>query len=321
MKKILIAIFAIMLSLSVSAKSITLTEDNTAVLRSAFTASSVTTLKKDLLKLNANLKSGYPIYLVLFTPGGEIQKGFELFEFIKGLNRPVHTITIFAASMGFQTVQHLGTRYILNYGVLMSHLPRGGSRGEYGGTGMPSKRKNYDRLWERRQDMMDLQTVKRSGGKQTIESYRKDYIFDLWLNGPEAVKQGYADEVATVSCSTALSEKTKEQVFQFGFFKVYVNFSACPLITSPLSVRASLLTNKGYVDSEEFLEQNGKFGKRCKETGTKAEKDYYGNVTPATLPQLCAYDKKMTLKSLKKQLKEQEDFLNRDLRNHVQYSY
>ena len=147
MKKILVAIFAIMLSFSVNAKDITLTEDNTAVLRQAFTAQSVTELKGDLLKLNANLKSGYPIYLVLYTPGGEIQKGFELFEFIKGLNRPVHTITIFAASMGFQTVQHLGTRYILNYGILMSHFSRGGSRGQYGGTGMPSQRRSYDGLW------------------------------------------------------------------------------------------------------------------------------------------------------------------------------
>lgn len=321
MKGIITLVFALLFSMSVNAKDIKLTADNTAVLRSSFNSQSVTELKKDLLKLNAQLKSGYPIYLVLYTPGGSIQKGLELFEFVKGLNRPVHTITIFAASMGFQTVQHLGERYILKYGVLMSHKARGGFQGEFGGT--ESQIDSRYGLWLRRVKMMDELTVKRTNGKQTIESYISAYAPELWLNGPEAVKGGYADAVAVVSCDISLlgEANQKEVEFRSMFFKVKAIFSGCPIVTSPLSVRAELLTNKGFMSVDEFLANNGKFGKKCNEEATEASKDYYGNVVPAKPADLCAYDKGLTLDKIKKAVEEKEQFLNRDLRNHVEYSY
>jgi len=321
MKPFLAVFFAFFLSLSVNAKEIKLTSDNTVVLRQSFNSSSITELKKELLELNAKLKSGYPIYLVLYTPGGSIQKGLELFEFIKGLNRPVHTVTIFAASMGFQTVQSLGDRYILNYGVLMSHKARGGFSGEFGG-GMSQLDARYG-LWLRRVDMLDKVTVKRTNGKQTLKSYRASYDNELWLNGPEAVKKGYADEVVSVSCDTSLlsEEQQKEVTFNFFFFKIKAKFSGCPIVTSPLSVRAELLTNKGYMSLERFLAENGKFGKECRETGTKASKDFYGNVIPGKAAEICAYNKKLTMKEIEEKLEERNKFLNRNLRDHVEYSY
>lgn len=321
MKSITTLLFALLLSMSVNAKEIVLTADNTAVLRESFNSSSIMELKKDLLRLNAQLKSGYPIYLVLYTPGGSIQKGLELFEFVEGLNRPVHTITLFAASMGFQTVQHLGTRYILKYGVLMSHKARGGFQGEFGGT--ESQIDSRYGLWLRRVKMMDELTVKRTNGKQTIQSYIASYAPELWLNGPEAVKGGYADEVAVVSCDTSLTipgtEKTK--TLNLGFFSIKATFSGCPLLTSPLSVNAELLTNKGYMSVEEFLSKNGKFGEKCRETETQASRDYYGTPQPSQPAQTCAYDKKLKLEDINKALEEKVKFFNRDLRNHVEHSY
>jgi len=319
MKKFLIALFAIMLRFSVNAKDLKLTADNTVVLRQSFNSSSVTALKKDLLKLNANLKSGYPIYLVLYSPGGSIQKGLELFEFIKGLNRPVHTVTIFAASMGFQTVQSLGERYILKYGVLMSHKARGGFQGEFGGR-LSQLDSRYG-MWLKKIDMLDKVTVARTNGKQTLKSYRASYDNELWLNGPEAVEKGYADAIATVSCDVTLTSKEIKQIFDLGFFRLQVTFSGCPLITSPLAVRGELLTNKGYMGITDFLSKNGKFGKKCKETGTDSKKDYYGNIVPAVPAQLCAYDKELTLDKIDLGIQKKEKFLNRDLRNSVEYSY
>lgn len=327
MKRLLVTLFALLLSLTVSAKEVKLkakevklTADNTVVLRDSFNSSSITQLKKELLSLDANLKSGYPIYLVLYTPGGSIQKGLELFEFVKGLNRPVHTVTIFAASMGFQTVQSLGERYILNYGVLMSHKARGGFEGEFGG-GLSQLDSRYG-MWLKRIDMLDKVTVERSKGKQTLKTYRAAYDNELWLNGPEAVEKGYADAIASVSCDNNLTSKTVEQEFDLGFFQVTVKFSGCPIITSPLSISAKLLTNQGYKSLDEFLKMNGKFGKGCREEETDSNKDYYGSViSPPKRAELCAYDKELTIGKIQEALKEKDSHHNRDLRNHVQYSY
>jgi ATP-dependent Clp protease, protease subunit len=319
MKKFLVALFAIFLSFTISAAEVKLTADNTVVLRESFNPNSVTSLKQELLRLNANLKSGYPIYLVLYTPGGSIQKGLELFEFVKGLNRPVHTVTVFAASMGFQTVQSLGKRYILKYGVLMSHKARGGFSGEFGG-GLSQLDSRYN-MWLKRIDMLDQTTVARTNGKQTLKSYRAAYDNELWLNGPEAVKKGYADEVATVVCDSTLTSQKIEKVFDFGFFRARLLFSGCPMITSPLGIVGELLTNKGYMTVKEFLAANGKFGEKCNEKGVKPRKDYYGNIIKGKKAQLCAYDKKLTFDKVTKALEKKNEFLNRDLRNHVEYSY
>ena len=319
MKKFLVALMLSLSCIAAGAKEIKLTADNTVVLRSRFDSYSVNKLKKDLLKLNASLKNGYPIYLVLYTPGGSIQKGLELFEFIKGLNRPVHTVTIFAASMGFQTVQSLGKRYILKYGVLMSHKARGGFVGEFGG-GLSQLDSRYG-LWLRRVDMLDKVTVSRTGGKQTLKSYRASYDNELWLNGPEAVEQGYADEVVTVSCDVTLTSKTTVHVFSMGFFRINVTFSRCPMILSPMSISGELLTNKGFMKVTDFLAQNGKFGKNCREKATLPKKDYYGNIVKGKPAQLCAYDKTLNLDKINKMIEEKDSFLNRDLRDHVEYSY
>ena len=319
MKKMFILLFAMVISFSVNAKKIKLTSDNTVSLRSSFNSSSVTDLKQDLIKLDSTLKSGYPIYLVLYTPGGSIQYGLELFEFIKGLNRPVHTITIFAASMGFQAVQHLGKRYILRYGVLMSHNAAGGARGEFNGAGKGQIASRLG-LWYRRLGMMDTSTVKRTSGKQTLKSYQSAYSPELWLNGPEAVEGGYADEIVTVSCDTNLTNSLTGKNFSNGFYKITALFSGCPLITSPVEMSASLLTNKGYMPLNKFLEKNGKFGKNCKDKKTKISKGW-NEESEVVEAELCAYDKTITLGFLMNKIKEKEDFFNRDLKNYIERSY
>ncbi len=319
--KILIAVmmfFALTLTAHAKKKEIVLSSDNVIVLKSAFNDQSVTELMKKAKDLDSKLESGYPIFLFLYTPGGSIEAGLELFEFLDGINRPVHTITSFAASMGFQTVQHLGKRYILRYGTLMSHKARGGFRGEFGG-GLSQLDSRYH-FWLKRLDMMDKVTVERSNGKQTLKSYRASYDNELWLTGEEAVSKGYADEVVVVKCDNTLTGTESTDV-NMGFFKVTAKFSKCPMIIPPVGVSASLITNKGEMTVSEFLLRNGKFGKSCNERGQKASKDYYGNITPAVDPDLCASDKNLTLDKIQKTIKEKTNFFNRDLRDHIQYSY
>ena len=325
MKKMLFLFSVLFLAFSLSAKEvqvktkeIVLSADNTLILADSFTGGSVAKLMQQADNMNTSLKSGYPIYLFLYTPGGSIQAGLELYDFLSGLNRPVHTITLFAASMGFQTVQHLGTRYITRYGILMSHKARGGFKGEFGG-GASQLDARYG-MWLRRIDMLDGKTVNRTNGKQTLKTYRSAYSSELWLNGKEAVKQGYADFVAIVKCDTSLKGSV-DQVFSNGFFSVNAKMSKCPLNTNPLEVSANIITNKGEMPLSKFISEGGIFGKKCRRLDEQERKNYWSNSKETKKAELCATDETLTFEKIQKAMSKKERFIGRDLRNHVEYSY
>ena len=120
-------------------ETVTLNSNNLLLLNSEVDGESLAALgtaAKTQDKKLGNIKEKFsgkkaPFYLFLSTPGGSIQNGLEMIETLKGIGRPVHTITSFAASMGFQIVQNLDDRLILKTGILMSHHPLGGTVGEF----------------------------------------------------------------------------------------------------------------------------------------------------------------------------------------------
>ena len=307
-----------------SSTTITLSSDNSLVLRDAFKNETVTALMEQATRLDANLPSGYPIYLFLYTPGGSIQAGLELIEFLAGLNRPVHTITLFAASMGWQTVQHLGERYITEYGVLMSHKARGTFSGEFGGLGVSQLDSRYQ-LWLRRVNLMDKKTVERTKGKQTLKSYTDSYTPELWLNGEEAVSLGYADQVAVVKCDTTLSGTRDEVLNVLGLFRVRITWSKCPMKTSPISYSVVLYTTQGPMTMEDFLSKGGIFGS-CKETYVPTPTgnySFYDPATPTTTNEnkLCLTNESLTLEQITSKLEAMKSEYNQDLKDHIVYSY
>jgi ATP-dependent protease ClpP protease subunit len=82
---------------------------------------SVDAAMKEIAVLHANLPSGEPIYLSLFTPGGSILAGNLLINFLQSLDREIHTISVFAASMGFVIAQSLDNRYAVPGAIMMAH--------------------------------------------------------------------------------------------------------------------------------------------------------------------------------------------------------
>lgn len=252
-------------------KKIVLTKDNTIILNDEISGESVGEVIKKAKELDnegslltkVGVKKKDPIYVFLRSPGGEIQTGLEMLEMLKGLNRPVDTITMFSASMAFQTVQQLGKRYIVKNGVLMSHRAAGEFSGSFGGE-KPSQMDSRKGLWESRMDEMDKQTVDRTNGKQTLASYQKAYASELWLTGSQAVDQGYADEVANVQCSKSLSGTTTKSINLMGFIQVDYDLDNCPLNSTPMNVRISgIFTTKGKKNLDTFLEEGGGFGSAC----------------------------------------------------------
>jgi ATP-dependent Clp protease protease subunit len=240
---------------------VVLTNKNTVTLRGPVMDDSVAEIMKKLRALDTDKDASSPIYLVLYTPGGSIQAGIELIESIKGMRRPVKTVTIFAASMGFQLAQSLDERLILNGGTLMSHKARGGAEGEFGpgGDSQLDKRINF---WKSRLLDMDKQTVERTKGKQSLQSYQASYENEMWLTGPEAVSSGYADRVVSIRCSDALTGTDDLHLNFFGM-NITVKFSRCPLQKTPESVEMKIGTNQGEMTVEQFVAQGGILGLDC----------------------------------------------------------
>jgi ATP-dependent Clp protease protease subunit len=282
-----------------SEQELTLSKDNTVILSDVIDDLSVAKVVSQARQLDASLKSGYPIVLVLNTPGGSIQSGIEMFEALKALNRPVKTLTIFAASMGFQTVQHLGERNILNYGVLMSHKAYGGFQGEFA-DGLSQLDSRYG-FWLRRLKAMDEQTVRRTNGKQTLQSYRNSYQNELWLNGQEAVDSGYADKVVSARCDSSLNGTRTQDVSFFGM-TIRLSFSECPLITAPLEVAVLVHTNVGALPLNEFLQKGGLMQTDCPPSDSSYSYSTFGPPVPDTKKQVvCALDKALTVEKVQQE--------------------
>lgn len=223
-----------------SSDTLVLNQGNLLVLNEEVSGDSVGALivkAKDLdNKLNKSFGSDKtPLYLYLNTPGGSVESGLQLIEALKGLGRPVHTITSFAASMGFQIAENLDNRYILKSGILMSHRAAGQFQGSFGGTN-PSQLDQRVHLWVQVTKEMDQITVSRTNGKQTLESYQKAYANELWMTGQESIEGGYADAIVKVKCDKSLSGTTEHRT-EFMGIPVSYELDNCPINTAPLNIK------------------------------------------------------------------------------------
>lgn len=254
---------------SAPTENVTLSGDNTIILRGEVNGESVAAVISKAKELdNALTGTGLKekvagkkaLYLFLYTPGGSIQSGLELIEALNGLGRPVHTITLFAASMGWQIAQNLGDRLVLKNGVMMSHHAYGQAEGEFGGS-VKTQMQSRQQLWDDRVKELDEQTVKRTNGKQTYESYTKEYDHEMWLTGSKSVSEGYSDRVVTVRCDATLAGV---KTFHLSFFGVDLAYDLdnCPLNNSPMNVRVAAPDGKTILSydvsnmiKEKFLAQ------------------------------------------------------------------
>lgn len=218
-----------------ASQKITLTKDNVIVMNDYFYGESVSNLTQKAKELDAKLASKEPLYLILDSGGGSIEAGIELIGNLNALNRPVNTITLFAASMGFQTVQGLkGERIILRNGTLMSHKARGFFYGEFPGQ-LDSRYSHYLKRVAR----LDKDVVARTKGKHTDKSYANLIENEYWCDGDDCIQQGFADAVAEVACDQSLSGSYNKLYDRFVYMghiiEIMDTYSNCPTITTPLS--------------------------------------------------------------------------------------
>jgi ATP-dependent protease ClpP protease subunit len=217
-----------------SEQPIILTKDNTITLNNAFYGDTVANLAKEAKELDSRTESTDPIYLVLNSPGGSIDAGLELIEILSSLKRPVKTISIFSASMGFQTVQGLGERLVVRDGTLMSHKARGGFYGEF--PGQLDSRYSY---YLKRVNRMNEQAVARTNGKHTMKSYADLIENEFWCDGKDCVAEGFADRVVTAQCDKSLSGTKTVSEAKFIYMGHVIEFTSdydlCPVNTNYLA--------------------------------------------------------------------------------------
>jgi len=219
------------LSASAFANPIILTEKNTVVLRQRVSSRSIAKLQSDVFNKCFKSESKH-LYLVLNTPGGSVSAGRLFLDTVKSIPCKIDTLTIFSASMGYHFVQGLNKRYILPSGTLMSHRASiSGLSGQ-----LPGELITRIDYLSKLTNELDIVAAKRV--KIPLKQYKKDIFSELWLTGADAVKTGHADAVKTAVCDGSLKGSTFETV-RVMFFNLKVEYSKCPLIVGPLSVKAA----------------------------------------------------------------------------------
>lgn len=209
---------------------IVLSQDNSVTLDSVYDDQSVQQVMRELQALSNKAPKSSTLYLILNTPGGSVLSGIKLISFIKALPQKVKTITIFAASMGFQTVQQLDERLIVQGGTLMSHPASFGVQGST--TYQVKSRYNYI--------MSIVDDLDRYAAARMNMDYQdyQDLVHDeYWAYDKVAVRDSAADRRILAKCGS-YSKPTKSLIVAtiFGDFKVEI--PSCPIIPGYVSISA-----------------------------------------------------------------------------------
>lgn len=226
-------------------KVLTLRPDNTIVFNEVVTDESVAKFQVKVNEMSNKLKATDEIILVLYTPGGSVDAGMLMIDTLKALPQKVKTLTIFAASMGFQFVQNMDERLIIPSGVLMSHRATLGMQGELDG--------EFDvRLNSIRRQVRYMDQIAANRMKMSLEAYKELIRDEYWVHGFESVEDRAADKLILARCGKEMIG-TEDKEFQTFFGPIKVTFSKCPLITSPLEIKFDKLAPEGLPEMKTFM--------------------------------------------------------------------
>jgi ATP-dependent Clp protease protease subunit len=288
MKNFLIALCLIFSGQAFAGEAVTLTLDNTIAINDEFDGHSVSQIAKKARELDARIPSGDPIYLVINSPGGSIEDGLELIENLSNLRRPIITISLFSASMGFQTVQALGERYVTKMGTLMSHRATGGFYGQ-----MPGSLGTRYAFYLRRVLKLDENAVRRSKGKLTTASYATLIQDEFWCDGQDCIDKGLADKIVSPSCDKSLTGFTSVSVFQAlmgAVVEIFADYDNCPLNTNVLKYTLLVNGQPLFTDGASIQSLSRILGEKDQREKEKKEKESAGLFSSSYWSSSSSYD-------------------------------
>lgn len=134
---------------------------------------------------------GKDIYFYINSPGGMVTSGMVIYDVMRMISSPVHTICMgLAASMGSILLSGgvKGKRYIYPHGRVMIHQPSLG--GMYGqATDIEITAREIQKTKE-----LSARILAYNCGKD-YDKVMADFDRDFWMNAEEAVAYGIADQV------------------------------------------------------------------------------------------------------------------------------
>lgn len=202
---------------------------NTVTFRGVVDESSTIQVQLDLVrKVKARGAQGYPIYLVLDTPGGDVSAGLQFIEVAKTIEN-LKTITIFAASMGSAIAEGIpGNRLITNNGVLMFHRAAGRVGGQFE-VGEMETRLNDAKLMVRNMEQTNADRI-----GITLADYKARVVNEWWLQAKEALSIHAADKVVDIVCSIELIDSRTTATVESIFGSSTLDYSGCPTFRYPV---------------------------------------------------------------------------------------
>ena len=145
-----------------------------------------------LLLLDAD-KPGAEIKFYINSPGGVVTSGMVMYDTIKLIKSPVHTICMgLAASMGsiLLSAGEKGKRTIFPHGEVMIHQPSIGGYFQANSTDIEIHAEQIRKTKE-----LGAKILAENCGK-TVAQIMSDFDRDYWMDAKEAVAYGIVDKIA-----------------------------------------------------------------------------------------------------------------------------
>jgi len=215
-------------SKTIPEERIILTEKNMVQLKGEINEITAGKVIGDILNIRKTNADG-KIYLVIDSPGGEVDAGLQLIDFLDTQSNII-PIAIKAASMASAILESMQERLIIAGSTLMFHR----AAGQFSGYFSDGEVESHLAYAKKMILKMEKQNAKRL--QLTLEEYRKQVTAELWMYGEEAIEKHAADRIVKPVCDANLMSKTIQEDRQGLFGSAIIVWSACPLITLPLSV-------------------------------------------------------------------------------------
>jgi ATP-dependent protease ClpP protease subunit len=220
---LIIAIIGFMCASRSFSKTITLNSVNTLSIRGSIDSDMFASVVDQMARNKETIQ-----YIFINSPGGEIESGFEILDYLKASGKKTVCIASYAASMAFSLFQACDVRLITPHATLMQHIGAYSIRG---------KAKNNDS--EKRYITVQLNELDRLDAKRmglTVKEFNRRISFDMWLFGKEAIQNRAADHIVNVNCSPELVSGMEVITKTTDEFIISEKYSTCPIISEPISI-------------------------------------------------------------------------------------